>query len=37
MKVKVENDERSSAIGRRNVGDSIRRRDVGGWAVVYRE
>jgi hypothetical protein len=37
MKVKVENDERSPAIGRRNVGDSIRRRDVGGWAVVYRK
>jgi hypothetical protein len=24
-------------VGRRNVGDSIRRRDVGGWAVVYRK
>jgi hypothetical protein len=33
---KAEN-ERSSAVGRRNVGDSIRRRDVSGWAVVYRK
>jgi hypothetical protein len=33
---KAEN-ERSSAVGQRNVGDSIRRRDVGGWAVVYRK
>jgi hypothetical protein len=34
--MKVEN-ERSPAVGQRNVGDSIRRRDVGGWAVVYRK
>jgi hypothetical protein len=27
--------ERRSGIGQRNVGDRIRRRDVGGWAVVY--
>jgi hypothetical protein len=35
-RVKAEN-ERRPAVGQRNVGDSIRRRDVGGGAVVYRK
>jgi hypothetical protein len=34
--VKADN-ERSSAGGQCNVGDSIRRRDVGGWAAIYRK
>jgi hypothetical protein len=33
---KAEN-ERSPPVGHRNVSDSVRRRDVGGWAVVYRK
>ena len=33
--VSVRQNERSSAIGERNVGDSIRRRDVGGRAIVH--
>jgi hypothetical protein len=36
VSAKAEN-ERSPPDGHRNVSDSIRRRDVGGWAVVYRK
>jgi hypothetical protein len=36
VSAKAEN-ERSPPVGHRNVSDSIRRRDVGGWAVVYRK
>jgi hypothetical protein len=35
--VSARHNERSSAVGQRNVRDNIRRCDLGGWAVVYRK
>ena len=37
LSARKQENERSFAVGQRNVGDSVRRRDVGGWAVVYRK